>query len=85
MNAMLVRFAQRLGVGPQVAQDLISLSDYAARIQTKWHNGDATGTEADTAIKAVETFAAALHLRVDWPGLYPVFHTPQQDEVHLPD
>ena len=78
-------FVAQLGLHPGQAEHLIILINKAARIQTDWHNGDATDVQADTAVEAVNKYAKQHKIRVSWPGLYPVFKTSDGTEVHLPD
>ena len=76
-------FAAQLGLLPGQASHLIALANKAAFVQEKWHNGDATDAQADTAVQAVETYTTQFGIQTQWPGLYPTFQR-EGHTVYLP-
>lgn len=82
---MLVQLAAQLGVTGPVAEALVFMGDAAARALTDWHNGvQANETHVEVRQDVLQNAAQCYNLRVDWPGLYPVFVTAEGRRVEMP-
>lgn len=66
------------------ARKLMTLVEAAEKVQTDWHNGEASDRQANAACQAVSDQAAKLGYSVNWPGIFPVL-VKDGNIIDLPD
>lgn len=73
-------WAACIGIPVWAAEILHTLCEVAADAQTEEHN---TGLDSGWSLLAVESYAECLGLKVDWPGLYPVFSNSRVNQYNV--